>query len=203
MDAAMALADAHGIESLSMRRLAQDLGVEAMSLYNHVANKDDILAAIVDTVVAEFEVATVAPDWKASIRRSAISAHEVLIRHPWAAGLMLSGPAPGGARLRYMDGLLGCLRAAGFAPDMTHHAYHALDSHIMGFTLWQVGITAGMATLPGSVAGFLDELAVDLYPNLVEHIEQHLIDRAADEPTEFEFGLDLILGGLQRLLASA
>ncbi|MGK2851013.1 MAG: TetR/AcrR family transcriptional regulator C-terminal domain-containing protein [Candidatus Limnocylindrales bacterium] len=201
--AAMALADAHGIESLSMRRLAQDLGVEAMSLYNHVANKDDILGAIVDQVVEEFETPAPGEPWQAAIRRSAMSAHEVLLRHPWAANLMLTGPAPGGARLGYMDALLGCLRDAGFSADMTHHAYHALDSHIMGFTLWLVGIMAGMAALRGSVVGFLEALPTERYPNVAEHIEQHLIDRAADEPTEFEFGLDLILNGLERLRASA
>lgn len=200
--AAMALADAHGIETLSMRRLAQDLGVEAMSLYNHVANKDDILGAIVDRVVEEFETPMPGEPWQTAIRRSAMSAHEVLLRHPWAANPMLTGPAPGGARLGYMDALLGCLRDAGFSADMTHHAYHALDSHVMGFTLWLVGITAGMAALPGSVADFLEALPVERYPNIAEHIEQHLIDRAPDEPTEFEFGLDLILSGLERLRAS-
>lgn len=199
----MALADTHGIEALSMRRLAQELGVEAMSLYNHVANKDDIVGAIVDMVVAEFELPSSAIGWRSSIRRSAISAHDVLTRHPWAAGLMLSGPAPSRARLRYMDALLGCLREGGFSPELTHHAYHALDSHIMGFTLWLVGITAGMANMPGSVNTFLDELAVDLYPHLGEHIAQHLGERDPDEPSEFAFGLDLVLDGLERLLASA
>src|SRR3990172_9394989 len=127
--AAIGLDDEGGIESLSMRKLGQRLGVEAMSLYYHAANKDDILDGIVDIVVSEIDVPSGGGDWKAAMRASAISAHEVLLRHPWAASLILSGPTVRPARLRYMDSILGCLREAGFSAEMTDHAYHALDSH--------------------------------------------------------------------------
>ena len=200
--AAIGLADEGGIESLSMRKLGQRLGVEAMSLYYHAANKDDILDGIVDIVVSEIDVPSGGGDWKAAMRASAISAHEVLLRHPWAASLILSGPTVRPARLRYMDSILGCLREAGFSAEMTDHAYHALDSHIMGFTLWQVGISVGLARL-GSVATFLQEFSVDQYPYLAEHIEQHLRERSPDDEGEFEFGLDLILDGLERIRDTA
>ena len=182
-----------------MRGLGQRLGVEAMSLYNHVANKDDILGAMVDLVVEEIDQPLDADAWKASLRTGAISAHEVLLRHPWAAPLLLSGPSVSFTRLRQMNAILGNLREAGFSADMTDHAYHALDSHVMGFTLWAVGISAGLSRL-GPVETFLETLPVAEYPYLAEHIEQHLKPRDPDAATEFEFGLDLILDGLERIL---
>jgi AcrR family transcriptional regulator len=201
LEAAIALADAGGIEALSMRKLAQALGVEAMTLYYYVAKKDDILAAIVDLVVREFELPSSGADWKRAIRASAVSAHESLLRHPWAASLMLSGAEVSPARLRYMDGLLGALRGAGFSAEMTDHAYHALDSHIMGFTLWLVGMDLGTREELAELAtSFLRELPRDEVPHLAEHIEQHLKPRNPAEPSEFVFGLDLILDGLERLL---
>jgi AcrR family transcriptional regulator len=199
--AAITLADEAGIEALSMRKLGQELGVEAMSLYNHVANKDDILGGMVDIVVDEIELPAAGADWKAAIRRTAISAYEVLLAHPWAANLVLSGPGVSYARLRYMDGILGCLRTGGFSAEMTDHAYHALDSHIMGFTLWQVGISAGLANI-SSVQDFLRELDQDAYPHLAEHAQQHMQERNPEDEGEFAFGLDLILDGLERMLDS-
>jgi AcrR family transcriptional regulator len=195
--AAIGLADEAGIEALSMRKLGQELGVEAMSLYNHVANKDDILGGMVDIVVGEIELPAGGAGWKAAIRRTAKSAYEVLLRHPWSASLVLSGPGVSYARLRYMDGILGCLRTGGFSAEMTDHAYHALDSHIMGFTLWQVGISAGLANI-SSVTDFLEQLDQDAYPYLTEHAQQHLKDRSPEDEGEFAFGLDLILDGLER-----
>jgi AcrR family transcriptional regulator len=203
LEAAVSLADTAGIDSLTMRRLAQELGVEAMTLYYYVAKKDDILSAIVDIVVSEFELPSPGVDWKTAIRRSAISAHEVLLRHPWAANLLLSGPIVSLARLRYMDSILGTLRGGGFSPDMTDHAYHALDSHVFGFTLWQVGIQAGLDQHDGSIATFLEELDVEAYPHLAEHVEQHLKERTSDDEGEFAFGLDLILDGLERVREQA
>jgi len=195
--AAVDLADARGLGALTMRRLAEDLGVEAMTLYYHVANKDDLLAGMVDLVVAEMEVPAAEPDWRAGIRRAATSQHDVLVRHPWAAGQMLTGRVRD-SRLRYMDALLGSLRAAGFSAEMTHHAYHALDSHVMGFTLWQVGIDRGLAQLPGTIDDFLAGLDRDALPSLAEHVEQHLRPEV-DGVSEFDFGLDLLLDGLERL----
>jgi AcrR family transcriptional regulator len=201
--AALQLADEEGIAALTMRRLAQALGVEAMTLYYHVANKDEILDGMVDLVVGEMEVpAVTGADWKAELRRASISAHDVLVRHPWAASLLLDGPRVSQARLRQMDAILGCLRAGGFTATMTDHAYHALDSHITGFTLWQVGISAGMQQL-GPVADFLDTVDVEAMPHLAEHIQQHLRERDSEEPGEFEFGLDLVLDGLERYLAAS
>lgn len=199
LQAAVGLADADGIEALTIRRLAAELGVGAMSVYYYVANKDEILDGIVDLVVTEMELPAPGGEWKAEIRRAALSAHEVLVRHPWAAGLLLSGPRVSEARLRQMDAILGCLRGAGFSAEMTDHAYHALDSHITGFTLWLVGISAGMARL-GSIGGFLERVDRDALPHLAEHVEQHLKERRPDDVGEFEFGLQLILDGLERML---
>ena len=199
--AAIGLADAGGIEALSMRRLAQELGVEAMSLYYHVANKGEILDGIVDMVVGEFELPPADAEWKSAIRTTAISAHEILVSHPWSASLVLSGSGVSMARLRYMDAILGTLRRAGFSAEMTDHAYHALDSHIMGFTLWQVGMNLGTEDDLKAMAGqFLAQLSIEDFPHLAEHIEQHLKPSDPDDVPEFEFGLGLILDGLERLL---
>jgi AcrR family transcriptional regulator len=196
--AAIRLADAGGIESLSMRKLAQELGVEAMTLYYHVANKDDILNGMVDIVVSEFDLPSRPADWKAEIRRTAISAYEVLVRHPWAASLVLTAGGISPARLRYMDSILGCFRQAGFSAEMTDHAYHAVESHIMGFTLWEVGMNLGsQEELAALASNFLEKLPVEEFPYLAEHVEQHLKPRRADDPGEFEFGLELILDGLE------
>jgi len=199
--AAIDLADAGGIEALSMRRLAQELSVEAMSLYYHVANKGDILDGIVDMVVGEFELPPPDAEWKSAIRMTALSAHEILVRHPWSASLVLSGSGVSVARLRYMEAILGTLRRAGFSAEMTDHAYHALDSHIMGFTLWQVGMNLGTEEDLKDMAGqFLAQLPVEEFPYLAEHIEQHLKPGDPEDVGEFEFGLGLILDGLERLL---
>ena len=201
--AAIDLADEAGIESLSMRKLGQALGVEAMSLYNHVANKDDILNGMVDIVVSEFELPSPGTDWKAAIRGIAISAHDVLVRHPWAASLMLSSTGASPARWRYMNTILGCLREAGLSADLTDHAYHALDSHITGFTLWQVQIQIDPEKLPDMAATFLRELPGDEYPYLVEHVYQHLKEPSPEDEGAFAFGLDLILDGLERIRDAA
>jgi AcrR family transcriptional regulator len=195
--AATDLADAAGIDALTMRRLAQELGVEAMTLYYHVTNKEDILEGITDIVVGEIELPASEPDWKASLRRTAISAHEILARHPWAANLMLSGGVRQ-SRLRYMEAVLGCLRRGGFSAEMAHHAYHALDSHIVGFTLWHVGMAIDAQKLPDLAATFLRDLSRDEFPYLAEHIQQHLTKSREYTGSEFDFGLDLILDGLDR-----
>ncbi|MDX6440179.1 MAG: hypothetical protein QOF45_2762 [Gaiellaceae bacterium] len=145
---AIALADEHGIESLTMRKLAQELEVEAMSLYHYVAKKDDLLAGVVDIVLMEIELPAKSAGWKAAIREIAISAHDALTRHPWACKLMLGMKGVSPARLRYMESLLATLREAGFSPDLTYHAYHALDSHIMGSR-------SGWEAFPSTPAGTL------------------------------------------------
>jgi AcrR family transcriptional regulator len=203
LQAAIDLADRGGIEALTMRKLAQELGVEAMSLYHYVAGKDDILDGIVDIVVAEIDVPTKEPDWKTALRQIAISAHEVLSRHPWACSLMLGPTRVLVARMRYMESLLATLREGGFSPELTHHAYHALDSHIMGFTLWEVNFTVDAEDLAELGASFLRELPAGEYPYLAEHVEQHLTESSDEDKDEFEFGLDLILDGLERIRDAA
>ena len=199
LEAAIGLADESGIASLTMRKLAQELGVEAMTLYYYVSNKDEILDGMVDIVVGEIELPSLAADWKAAIRRTAISAHAVLIRHPWAASLMLSSAGVSDARLRYMNSILGSLRLSGFSAAMTDHAYHALESHIIGFTLWVVGMDLGSdEDLALLATDFLRDLPRDRLPHLAEHVEQHLKPRNPDDGS-FAFGLDLILDGLERI----
>src|SRR3954464_1434932 len=134
---ALELADEGGIESVTMRKLGQVLGFEAMSLYNHVANKDDLLDGMLDLVLAESEPPSPVGDWDAAIRESAISVHDALRRHPWSCNLLMDPGRIRPARLRYMDLLLGRLRTAGFSAEMTYHAYHVLDGHIFGFSLWE------------------------------------------------------------------
>jgi AcrR family transcriptional regulator len=198
--AALALADEGGIESLTMRKLGQELGVEAMSLYNHVANKDDIVDGILALVLGEIEDPSGEADWKTEIRRTAISSHDTFLRHRWACSLMMHRPSAGASRMGWMEAVLRTLREAGFSADMTHHAYHALDSHITGFTLWQVNMPfETKAELIDLAEGFLRQIPADEYPYVIEHAEQHIAPSSPDGATEFEFGLELILDGLERL----
>lgn len=197
--AAMDLADEGGIKAVTMRRLARALGVEAMALYYYAANKDDILAGIVDLVIREIELPAPEGDWKAVIRASAISAHRVLRRHPWACNLLMSAPHFLPGRLRYIDALLGRLGEARLPAELTDLAYHALDSHILGFTLWEAGYTSAFRGLPPDFATtFLRDLPMEDYPHLADHVAYHLRPPSADRTGEFEFVLDLILDGLEQ-----
>ena len=196
--AAIDLADAGGIEALSMRRLAKELGVEAMSLYNHVANKDAILDGIIDAVVGEIELPPAGADWRAAIRQSAISARNVFVRHRWASSLQMSRPSAGPARLRHMDWMLRTLREAGFSKELTYDALHILDSHILGFTLLHLSVPSSAEAMRGMASTFLQQLASDQYPYLTEHIRQHMEPYHGEEGG-FELGLDLILDGLERV----
>jgi AcrR family transcriptional regulator len=199
LQTAVRLADEGGFESLSMRRLGQELGVQAMSLYNHVANKDDLRSGIVELVMEEVELAS-GPEWKEAIRRSAISTHDAFMRHRWACKLMMDVKGVSPARLQWMEALLGTLREAGFSADLTHHAYHALDSHITGFTLWQVSMPfETKEELVAMADVFMRQIPADVYPYVIEHAYQHLEPSAPSGGTEFEFGLDLILDGLERM----
>ena len=192
--AAMELADRDGLEALSMRRLAAELGVEAMSLYYHVKGKDDILDGIVELALSEVEPASGGRNWKSAVRRSAISYHDALRRHRWVTSVPTSGEATL-AQLRYMDALLKRLREAGLSPELTHNAYHALDSHVVGSALWLARIPP-KAELDVLARNVLRQLPSDTYPDLVLHIQQHL-SRAARGTKFFEFGLDLILDGIE------
>ncbi|MGA7909932.1 MAG: TetR/AcrR family transcriptional regulator C-terminal domain-containing protein [Candidatus Dormiibacterota bacterium] len=198
--AAMVLADRGGIESLTMRNLGQKLGVEAMSLYNHVANKNDILDGMVDVAFSEIDLPSAGSDWKAAMRDRAISTREMLIRHPWAVGLMESRSTAGPATLRHHDSVIGSLRKAGFSIDMSAHAYSVMDSYIYGFALQQVNLPPGAREQAPDVAqAFLRQFRADEYPHLAEMVVEHAMKPGYDYGNEFGFGLDLILDGLERL----
>ena len=196
--AALELADEGGIESLTMRRLGTVLGFEAMSLYNHVANKDDVLDGILDLVLDECEPPSPAGDWDAAIRTSAISVHDALRRHPWSCPLLMSPGRIRPARLRYMDLLLGCLREAGFTAETTYSAYHVLDAHIFGFSLWETSHTYTPEEVSNFEAKFAETITADAYPYLHEHAQQHLSEGPHSEVSAFELGLDLIVDGLRK-----
>ncbi|HSO52005.1 MAG TPA: TetR/AcrR family transcriptional regulator C-terminal domain-containing protein [Actinomycetes bacterium] len=198
--AAVALADASRVQSLTMRKLGEALGVEAMSLYNHVANKDDLLDGMVDLLFSEIHLPPTGIDWKTAMRQRAISARQVLSRHPWAIGLMDSRTSPGPATLRHHDAVLGNLRHAGFSIELAAHAFSALDSYIYGFALQEASLPFTTAEETAEVAesimsGFP---AADAYPHLAELVIDHVLQPGYDYANEFEFGLDLILDGLER-----
>ena len=202
--AAVALADGGGTEALTMRKLGQALGVEAMSLYNHVANKEDVLDGVVDIVFSEIDLDCDGRDWKMAMRKRAISAREVLARHRWAIGLMESRTHPGPANLRHHDAVLRCLREAGFSLPMAAHAYSALDSYIYGFALTQVSLPFDTGEQAAEmVKMFLRQFPAEQFPHLFEMGAQLVMKPGYDYAKEFEFGLDLILDGLARLRDTA
>ena len=196
--AALELVDEQGIDALSMRKLGQSLGYEAMSLYNHVANKDDLLDGILDLVLAEMEPPD--PDGGLpAIRASALSAHEALKRHAWAANMLMSAGRIRPARIQYMEALLASLRGAGLSAETTYHAYHVLDAHIIGFSLW-ASTHGKMPEHIEDVRGFVDQMVpAATYPNLHEHALQHLDKGPLHDVSAFEYGLDLLLESLERL----
>ncbi|MBM0742563.1 TetR/AcrR family transcriptional regulator [Phormidium sp. CLA17] len=197
LQAALHIADESGIESLSMRKLAEDLGVKAMSLYNHVVNKDDVLCGIVDMVVSEIELPSLETDWKIAMRRRAIAAHEVLLRHPWATMALMSQVNIGSAMLRYINATLGCLREAGFSVEMADHAWNAIDSHIYGFTLQEINFPIEATEYSVVVENYLSQIPADQYPYF-NQLARRVIESEYDGIHDFEFGLELILDGLER-----
>ena len=199
LDAAIAMADEHGIEAVSMRRLAQELGVEAMSLYHYFGKKDDIFQGMLEAVWAEVEPPPANEDWRPALRRTALSAHRALMRHPWATELIGSTASVSGARLRWMDSVLGTLRKAGLAPGVLDLAYHVLDSHIVGVVLWALPYLAIERTNPNFADEFLATFPLDETPELKAHIDYHMAPRVEGAVGPFEFGLDLILDGLERM----
>ena len=202
LSAAIALADESGIESLSMRKLAERLGVEAMSLYNHIANKNDLLEGIVEAAAGEIVTPTDDVDWKKAIHEVAISAHETLLRHPWASGLWM-GTTPGPARMRYGDSLLGAFRGAGFSKDLTYHAYHIVESYVLGFTTQVLNFrSVDESQFEDVVAAFIRGDYAEEFPHFTEHALQHM-EPHDDGVNAVELGLDLILDGLERLRDAA
>ncbi len=197
--AAVALADESGTGSLSMRKLGDALGVEAMSLYNHVANKGDLLDGMVDFVFSEIDLPAGGADWKTSMRQRAVSVRQALTRHPWAIGLMESRTSPGPATLRHHDAVIGSLRQGGFSIEMAAHAYSVLDSYIYGFALQEASLPFDTAEETAEVAEMIfKQLPPDEYPYLTELTVEHVLQPGYDYGNEYEFGLDLILDGLER-----
>src|SRR3954453_6600267 len=199
LHAAVALADTSGLDALSMRKLGEAVGGEAMSLYSHVANKDDLLDGMIDVVFSEIELPSADDDWKTAMRQRAISVRRVLSRHRWAIGLMESRTSPGPATMRHHDAVIGCLRRGGFSVGLTAHAYSALDSYLYGFALQERGLPFDT---PDETAELAQSIAMrfpaDEYPHLAELTAEHVLQPGYDYGDEFEFGLDLILDGLER-----
>jgi AcrR family transcriptional regulator len=202
LQAAIAHADADGIEALTMRTLAEMLEVAPMALYRHVANKNDLIDAMVDVVFGEIGVPAGGGDWKTAMRRRAIAVRDALLRHRWAIGLMESRRSPGPANLRHHDAVIGRLRAAGFDIEMAAHAYSLLDSYIYGFALTKMNLPFETSEDVVDVAeSMLQPFPVNEYPNLVEILTEHVMKPGYDYGDEFEYGLDLILDGLEKARA--
>jgi AcrR family transcriptional regulator len=199
LHAAVALADESGSESLSMRKLGEAVGVEAMSLYHHVANKDDLLDGMIDVVFGEIELPSDGGDWRRAMRQRALSARRVLARHGWAIRFMESRTSPGPATLRHHDAVLGCLRNAGFSVRLAAHAFSVLDSYIYGFALQERSLPFDTPQQTAELAQeMLARFPVDEYPHLAELTTEHVLQPGYDYGNEFAFGLDLILEGLDR-----
>ena len=198
MTAAIGLADEGGIDALTMRRIGQALGVEAMALYRHVSNKDDIIDGIVDLVWAEIGPTEIDTDWKEAMRERAIKLRDGLLRHRWAIGLMESRTNPGPASLQHHDAVIGCLRASGFHMAMAAHAYSLLDSYIYGFALTKMNLPfESTADITEMAQSMLQPFPLNAYPNLADFITEHAMQPGYDYANEFEYGLDLILDGLE------
>jgi AcrR family transcriptional regulator len=199
LNTALKLADQGGLESLSMRKLGQELGVEAMAVYYHFANKDEVLDGIVDLVFGEIALPVAGADWKTAMRQRAISLRDVLARHRWAIGMMESRRNPGPANLRHHDAVIGNLRAAGFDMDMVAHAYSLLDGYIYGFALTKMNLPFSSGDdVAGLAKDMLEPFPSGEYPNLVAFITEHAMKPGYDFGDEFEYGLDVILDGLER-----
>lgn len=199
---AVAVADAGGIASLTIRSLAAELGVKPMSVYHHVANKDEILDGIVDLVFGEIDLPVLGGDWHAEMRRRATSAREALRRHPWAIGLLESRTNPGPATLKHHDAVIGTLRSAGFSVEMTAHAYALIDAYVYGFALSEASLPInGPETVTEVAEQMMEKYAGDDYPHLVEFSVEHVMKPGYDYGEEFEFGLDVVLDGLARSMA--
>lgn len=198
--AAVEIADERGVGAITMRELASRLCVEAMSLYNHVANKDDILDGIADLVAEEFDLPENVAHWREAMRRRAVSAHEVFGRHPWAPALFDSRQSSGPARLHYFDWVLGKLMTAGFSVDGASRAFSLLDSYIYGFGIQQFNYSAdGDASSEEMADAILAFIPTEKYPYL-HQMASHTMQTGYDAEADFNFGLEIILDGLERIL---
>ena len=201
---ALDLADRGGIAALTIRSLADELGVKPMSVYYYVANKEAILDGLVDLVFEEIDLPTVGGDWRAELRRRAHSARQVLRRHRWAIQLLESRTSPGPATLRHHDAVLGTLRAAGFSLEATAHAYAVLDAYVYGYAVQEASLPFEGPEGVNDVAGPIVELmAAGDFPHLTEMTAGYYLQPGYDFADEFDFGLDLILDGLERKVAGS
>jgi len=196
---AVAMADEGGIDALSMRRLARRLGVEAMSIYYYVENKDALLDGMIDLIMGEIELPDPNLGWLPGNRRRAISLHNMLTRHAWAAPLMESRRNPGPVALRYYDAVLGSFRTAGFSVPMAAHAFAAIDAYVFGFGLQELSLPFDEVPVEEIAQALLEALPPDEYPHLAEMITDHALQPGYDFGAEFQWGLDLILDGFDRL----
>jgi AcrR family transcriptional regulator len=200
----MALADAGGLETLTMRKLGQELEVGPMALYRHVANKDDMVDGIVDLVYTEMDLPPVGPDWKTAMRVRAISLRDALSRHRWAIGLMESRTNPGPANLRHHDAVIGSLRAAGFDMAMVAHAYALLDAYIYGFALTKMNLPfKSTDDIVEMAQTMLQPFPLNAYPNLADFLTEHAMKPGYDFADEFEYGLDLMLDAIEKTVNTA
>ena len=197
IDAAIELADADGLAALSMRRLAARLGVEAMSLYYYVRSKDELLGGILERILSELELPPTGAPWKQALRATALSAHAVLDRHRWAATVLMTPGASSPKRSQWMERVLASLAAAGLPPGVADHAYHALDSYVVGFTLWQASIPYSAIELDDLGRNFLATMPIDELPHTAEHVRWHLENSGSKGGKAFEAGLDMFLDGLE------
>jgi AcrR family transcriptional regulator len=199
LEAAVDLADHEGIEAVSMRRLGQELGVEAMSLYTHVRSKDDLLDGMVDVVIGQVPAERDTSDWKASLRRTVLAARRVLLRHPWAPGVIETRVAPGPAILRHYDTVMGILRQGGFSLELTHHAVHMLGSRMLGFTR---DLFDDSSDVDPDAAAVLAQHLGRTHPYVAEMALATTHEGGlggCDTDVEFEYALDVILDSLERL----
>jgi len=203
--AAVAVADEGGVESLSMRRVALELGVVPMALYKHVANKEEMLDGMVDVVVGEIDPPLADADWKTTIRERVLSARRVLLGHPWASRVIESRIEPTPTVIAYMDAMIGILRAGGFSVDMTHHAMHAMGSRLLGFSQELFRETSDDSP---EIQELQHQWMAERYPHITEmlaainHDDASVVGPGCDDQFEFEFALDLMLDGLERLRTS-
>jgi AcrR family transcriptional regulator len=197
--AAVELADDLGISGVTMRRVAESLGVEAMSLYHHVANKDDLLAAMVDEVFAEIDRPTIGGPWVQELRQRTHSAREVLLRHRWAIGLMDSRPLPGPHTLTHHDAVIGCLRVGGLTAAMAAHAFSTIDSYLYGSVLQEVSLPfEGPEDLTGLAEGITAAFPEGAYPHFMAFAVEHALAPSYSHADEFGWGLDLVLDALEQ-----
>lgn len=201
LDAAIAVADTGGIAALTIRSVAAELGVKPMSLYHHVANKEAIIDGVIDIVFGEIDLPPDGTDWRSALRRRAHSARAVLRRHPWATPLMESRTHPGPATLRHHDAVLRTLRQGGFPVELAGHAYSLLDSYIYGFALEEAALPFAPQDVGDAIGDFLAQFPAREYPHLVEFATERVMRPGYDYGDEFDFGLELILDGLERRLS--